>query len=103
MIPVFGEMVPGRPYVLRPGGYAVIRREPGEVGIVQTPDGFFLIGGGLEGDESPEQALLREAQEECGLVLRIASIIGCADELVFAEREQTYFRRSGTFFRADIV
>lgn len=103
MIPVFGELVEGQHYVPRAGGYGVVVGPDRRIGVVEMPDGVFLIGGGLEGDESPADALVREAREECGLILRVTGVIGCADELSYARTEGRHLRRSGTFFTAEIV
>ena len=47
--------------------------------VVRAIDGIFLPGGGLEDGESPEEAVAREALEECGLVIRVG---GCVSRLV---------------------
>jgi len=41
---------------------------------------WALPGGGLEGDESPEAAALRELSEEVGLVLDNAAVLGRLDD-----------------------
>jgi 8-oxo-dGTP diphosphatase len=99
----FGEVVPGATYIRRPGGYAVIRNTGGEVAVVSTRQGLFLPGGGQENSETPEQAAVREAYEECGLRIRLLSRLGTADELVFAADEITYYRKRCTFFNAEVV
>ncbi|MBI1897436.1 MAG: NUDIX hydrolase [Acidobacteria bacterium] len=66
-VPVFGTPVEGCPYVLRPSAYALVRNAAGELAVARTPRGCFLPGGGVETGESPEQAIEREAKEECGL------------------------------------
>ena len=44
----------------------------------QWPDGMFsLITGYLERNETPEQAVAREAEEELGLKVRAWGLIGC--------------------------
>jgi 8-oxo-dGTP diphosphatase len=45
----------------------------GRVAVVRAIDGIFLPGGGLEDGESPEEAVAREALEECGLVVRVGA------------------------------
>ena len=52
----FGKMVVGQDYVLRPGGYGVVRDDGGLVAIVTTSRGAFLLGGGQESGETPRQA-----------------------------------------------
>jgi 8-oxo-dGTP diphosphatase len=99
----FGEVVAGATYVLRSGGYAVVRNAAGEVAIVSTPQGFFLPGGGQEDTETPEQAAVREAYEECGLRILLGSHLGTADELVFAVEEATYYRKRCAFFKAGVT
>jgi len=42
---------------------------------VRAIDGVFLPGGGLEAGESPEEAVAREALEECGLVVRVGACV----------------------------
>ena len=98
LIPQFGTLVSGQEYVLRPGGYAVMRNGAGEIAVVLTPQGVFLPGGAQHPGESPESALVREVVEECSRVVRVVECIGIADEFVFAEDEQMYFRKRCTFF-----
>lgn len=98
-IPEFGLASFGVEYVLRPGGYSVIFSATGNVAVVMTPDGLALPGGGQEGTESPEEAAVREAREECGLIIALGNRIGVADELVFAEGR--YYRKRCTFFIAE--
>src|SRR5947209_6337100 len=99
----FGKVVVGKEYTLRRGGYCVIRDAADALAIVATPRGAFLLGGGQDGIETPQEALLREAHEECGCTLKVGERIGVADEMLFAKEEKTYFRKRCTFFIAEIV
>lgn len=102
-IPEFGAAVPGADYVLRPGGYLVVRNSQGEIAVLSTPQGFFLPGGGQDRGESPAQAAVREADEECGLRVQLRGLLGTADELVFAASEGKYYRKRSVFFSAELV
>lgn len=102
-IPEFGEEVPGADYVLRPGGYIVIQNSQGEIALVSTPQGFFLPGGGQDCIETPAQAAVREAVEECGLHVELNGLLGTADELVFAAAEGKYYRKRCVFFSAKLA
>jgi 8-oxo-dGTP diphosphatase len=99
----FGEPVADAYYIRRPGGYTIISNTAGEITVVSTRQGLFLPGGGQEGDETPEQAAVREAYEECGLLIRLRSNLGTADELIFDAEEATRYRKQCTFFSARIV
>ncbi|MGF1506823.1 MAG: NUDIX hydrolase [Chloroflexi bacterium] len=48
----------------------VIAFSGADVFLVRSPNGWDIIGGTLESDETPWQALHREALEEAGLALR---------------------------------
>lgn len=69
MIRRFGEPVePGRRYRLRPGVYALLRRQDALLLTHQSepiPE-FQLPGGGIDPGESPLSALHREVMEETG-------------------------------------
>lgn len=103
IIPEFGIPSPGAEYILRPGGYAVIVNSAGKVALVATPSGVYLPGGGQENSESPEEAVIRETIEECGLRITLGEHIGVADELVFAESEGIYYRKRCSFFLATVM
>ena len=58
---------------------AVLPRDPtGRVLLVRVidTDEWAVIGGAIEPDESPEQAALREAEEEAGVTLELGPILG---------------------------
>ena len=68
--------------------------------LIRNPDGWYLLfqkraddlpvhkgqvafpGGGLEGDETPEEAAVRETEEETGVPASQIRLIGRLDELV---------------------
>lgn len=102
-IPEFGTPLSGAVYLLRPGGYPVVFNRAGEVAIVVTPTGCYLPGGGQEAGESPEEAAIREAHEECGLRIAVLEAIGTADELVYAAEEGAFFRKRCSFFLAELL
>jgi len=98
--PVFGQRAAGAAYVLRPSAYALIKNAVGQVAIVRTAQGVFLPGGGIERGETPEQAVQREALEECGFDIRLLSLLPGAVQLLYSPSELTYFEIVSTFFRA---
>lgn len=52
-------------YLDRRGAYiSPIKGE--EIGVVETPKGLFLLGGGIDGDETDNQCIIRECIEEAG-------------------------------------
>jgi len=102
-IPAFGNRSPATTYELRRGGYGLIWNEAGELAVVVTTAGAFLPGGGQEAGESPQQALRREAREECGLVIEVGEFIAIADEFVISLREGKTFQKRCTFFNATVA
>jgi 8-oxo-dGTP diphosphatase len=85
-VPTFGRAPDGVAIVPRPSAYAVVRDAAGRVAVVRTPKGLFLPGGGREEGESPEETIVREAREECGLVIEPAGRIGAANEIVYEKQ-----------------
>lgn len=94
-----GSIPPETPYRIRPGSYAVFFNEKGEAGIIRNDDGdYFLAGGGIEPGETKEQALLREVQEEAGLLAEIDAYMGSAAEYYYDPSHRHYFNKIGHFF-----
>lgn len=101
-IPEFGERIQEQTYVSRPGAYALISDSRDRVGIIRTPKGYFLPGGGIDLGETAEDALIRELREELGWTARILSRIGEAVQYLVAEGEGHLAVR-GTFFRVCLL
>ena len=67
---VFGEKVEGFSYQTREGVYAIIF-DGNRLATVKTNKGHFLLGGGLDQNESHEDCLKRECLEEIGYDIEI--------------------------------
>ena len=68
-------------YWKRTGAYAVIQNDQQQFLCVEDLNGnLFLVGGGIDEDESPETALLRESIEETGHKIQIVKFIGKAEK-----------------------
>lgn len=99
----FGTKLKNKRYAQRPGAYAVILNEEGLVGVVKNPKGYFLLGGGIEGGETPEQALHRECKEEIGMSLRIERKIGVATQHLYVPEIDLYLSKEGHFYEATLL
>ena len=95
---VFGAQVEGYTYHIRRAVYAVIPDREGRVAAVRYRRHLFLPGGGIEGGETPEQALVREVAEECAQRLQIAGKIGEALQYFYASSDDKYFAMHAIFY-----
>jgi len=68
-----------------------------EVAVASASRGYYVPGGGLLVDESPDQAVEREAREECGLFLKCRSVLGSAVEIVYSSEENVCHEKRATF------
>ncbi|MGK7377034.1 NUDIX hydrolase [Planococcus sp. 1R117A] len=101
---IFGEKIEGIDYQLRKGVYAIIfSPQKNQVATVQLTRGsYFLPGGGLEDNESPEECLKREMLEETGYGLVIGPYIGNAQQLYYSSRTNIAMLNDGYFYLAEI-
>jgi 8-oxo-dGTP diphosphatase len=74
----FGTPVPDAEYFHRVGAYLIVVRD-GKLAAIKIAKGYMLPGGGIEGAESHEECLLREALEEIGYDVRVDELIASAD------------------------
>ncbi|MBS1790469.1 MAG: NUDIX domain-containing protein [Acidobacteria bacterium] len=84
--PKFGSFNPEIEYRRRAGAYAVIFDECGRFAAVRGITKLFLPGGGIEPNESLEEALAREVREECAREAVIGHFLGSAIQY-FSERD----------------
>ena len=95
--PRFGSPLP-LPLVVRPGAYGLVWDSQGRVAVVRAPDGIFLPGGGIDEGESPEEALIREALEECGWTVRVGEWRGRAIQFALSGDGQVFYEKRCEFF-----
>lgn len=93
-IPVFGKRRADCAYARRPSAYALVRNAIGEWAVVRTPHGCFLPGGGMEGSETPQKTVEREAREECGFLLKPGGLVASAIQFAYSTEENKYFDRN---------
>lgn len=101
--PVFTEPGARSPFVTRPCAYALIEDAEHRLAIVRTPQGTVLPGGGIEGKETPERAIEREAREECGFAVRVGRWSVRAIQRAYSAPEKTHFEKPSTFCDARVT
>jgi len=85
-------------YVSRIGAYAIIKSADGLIAIVKTVKGYFLPGGGVEGNESLEACLKRECLEEIGAQISVLDNFACGNYYFYSTTLNTDMESIGNFF-----
>jgi len=88
-------------YVDREGAYLIPIRGR-TIGVVKTEKGYFLLGGGLDHGESPEQAIMRECLEETGYTVKIKRKL-CTAETYTTHPKLGYFHPIQTYYVGDLT
>jgi 8-oxo-dGTP diphosphatase len=89
-------------YTVRPSAYGLVEDGCGHIAVVRTSHGVFLPGGGIEEGETPEQAVVREALEECSLAVRAGDWKIWAVQFIYSDSERTHFEKLSTFVDATV-
>jgi 8-oxo-dGTP pyrophosphatase MutT (NUDIX family) len=99
---VFGVRSEGEQWVIRPSAYGLLEDQDGRIAVVRSQDGIFLPGGGIEIGETPEDAIRREALEECGLIVLVGQWATRAVQFAHSASERAHFEKRSTFMECAI-
>ena len=88
-------------YIDRQGAY-LIPIKSDSIAVVQTGKGYFLLGGGLDSDESDEMCIERECLEEIGYGVAIKKKIGSA-EAYYKSPTLGYFHPIQTYYIGELL
>ncbi|MBQ7760856.1 MAG: NUDIX domain-containing protein [Clostridia bacterium] len=69
-------------YMDREGAY-IIPFNNEKIGVVKTPRGYFLLGGGIDGNEEHEECIKRECLEETGYSVQVCEKICTAETFTY--------------------
>lgn len=88
-------------YLDRKGAYIIpIKGE--NVGVVETPKGFFLLGGGLDNNETDNQCIVRECIEEVGYKVRIGEKV-CSAETYYKHPTIGFFHPIQVYYSGELL
>ncbi|WP_374599420.1 NUDIX domain-containing protein [Brevundimonas sp.] len=101
----FGQAGPGVDYLWRPTAFGLVVHD-GRLACVRVDRGeasyFDLPGGAVDGDETEEQALVREFVEETGMTIRPVTRIVAAGQF-FLKTDGAPINNVGGFWIAEQV
>lgn len=87
----------------RPSAYVILKRDD-EVLVSPQSGKYDLPGGGVEFGEMPEQAVLREAHEETGLLLARPRLLRVASSYYkMPDRADDFIQTIMLYYTADII
>lgn len=98
---IFGEKENNVEYLDRVGAY-LIPYQDNKIGVVKTPIGYFLIGGGMENGENLIDCINRECREETGFSCCIEGEV-CSGESYFKHPTIGYFHPIQTFYYGKLL
>ena len=89
-------------YTKRPGAYGIIKNTDNLVAVIKTKTGFFLPGGGIENEESPDECLKRECLEEIGVAISELNNFACGNYHFYSTTLNIDMESVGYFFTCKI-
>lgn len=81
---VFGEKKDVQ-YTDRVGAYLLCVKN-GKLAVIKTGKGYFLPGGGIEGNETHQECIIRECLEETGMSADVGEYICSAESFLYHEK-----------------
>lgn len=88
-------------YIDREGAYLILIHD-NQVGVIQTPKGFFFLGGGLENRENHKECIERECMEEAGCVVTVKDKI-CSAEAYYNHKIIGHFHPIQTYYIGELI
>lgn len=100
----FGNPLSDRTYVLRPGAYGALVDSLSRILLIEASGGrLYLPGGGIEANETAEQAVVREFMEETGLEVSCGRQFAAAAQIVHCLAEPNGYKKTCSFFLVEFV
>lgn len=99
----FGSKIEGVHYKERIGVYALIPDSDSNIALIKTGRGYFLPGGGIEGNETHEECLKRECSEEMGYNVMIGDYIGQLTNYTVSFKNNEYLKVVGHVYIAKLL
>ena len=91
----------GVEYTHRKGAYLIpIKNDC--IGVIQTPKGFFLLGGAIENGETDSLCIMRECMEEAGYSVFIRKKV-CSAETYTKHPVIGYFHPIQTYYLGELI
>ncbi len=88
-------------YIDREGAYLVPLRN-NQVGVVETPKGYYFLGGGIENCESHADCIKRECLEEAGYTVVVGEKI-CSAETYCKHPTIGHFHPIQTYYVGELI
>lgn len=88
-------------YTDRGGAYLIPIRN-NQIGVIQTPKGYFFLGGGLEENEIHTACIERECLEEAGYTARIEQKL-CSAESYLKHEIMGHFHPIQTYYVGELL
>lgn len=97
-----GVEVPVADLQWRPSAYAFVVKD-GKLLLSKQFDGYDLPGGGIELGETPEDAVIREIQEETGIVAKNPRLLAVATSYYKPISEDMYYEGLLLYYQCEYV
>ena len=83
-------------YTHREGAY-LIAVEGDRIAVIQTPKGYFFLGGGIDPGETHDACIRRDCEEEIGYTVSVGECLCSAEAYTYHERIG-YFHPIQTYY-----